>query len=264
MIRQLLAVVTALAVSLAFAPSATAQDAKKLTIRWFGQSYFQVETSTGKKIVFDPHAIPEFGRPVVQADIITCSHWHSDHAQPEAVENAKGARVFYGLLEAKKGRIPDWAKIDEKVGQIHVRTFPTYHDAETGVARGKNSAFIVEADGLKICHLGDIGHELTKDQVKALGPVDILMIPVGGVYTVNGEQARKIVKAINPRLYVLPMHYGVPGYDDLLPADEFLDGQKNVKKMLSTNELSVPVDMKPDHYTVVLLGWKKDDAPPKK
>lgn len=246
-------------------PAAQAQDpAKKLTVRWFGQSYFQVETSAGKKIVFDPHAIPEFGRPVVQADIITCSHWHSDHSQPEAVENAKAARVFMGLLTAKKGRIPDWAKFDEKVGAIRVRSFPTYHDADTGLTRGKNSAFIIEADGLTVCHLGDLGHELTKEQVKALGPVDILMIPVGGVYTINGEQARAVAKAINPRLYVLPMHYGVPGYDELLPADEFLEGQKNVKRLPLTNELVVPTDMKADGFTTVLLGWKKDDAPPKK
>ncbi len=258
--RRLLAAALVLAVS----PLASAQDAKAVTVRWFGQSFFQVQTSTGKKVVLDPHAIPEFGRPVVEADIITCSHWHSDHAQPEAVENAKAARIFYGLLEAKKGRQPDWAKVDEKVGQIHVKTFPLYHDADSGMTRGKNSAFVIEADGLRICHLGDIGHELTKEQVKAIGPVDILMVPVGGVYTVNGEQARNITKAINPRLYAIPMHYGVPGYDDLLPADEFLEGQKNVKKMAATNELVVPADMKADGYTVVLLGWKKDEVVPKK
>src|SRR5204862_205205 len=79
-------------------------------------------------------------------------------------------------------------------------------------------------------------------QVKAIGKVDVLMVPIGGIYTINGEQARKIVKQIKPRLYVVPMHYGVPGYEDLLGPDEFLEGQKNVKKLLNTNEPVILLD----------------------
>ncbi len=89
------------------------------------------------------------------------------------------------------------------------------------------------------------------------------MVPVGGVYTINGGQAKKVVEQIKPRLYVLPMHYGVPGYDELLPADEFLDGQAHVKRMTNTNELVIPLDAKADHSTVVVLGWKKEEGPGK-
>ena len=90
------------------APSAGAQSpGKAFKLRWFGQSFFQLETPTGKKIVFDPHAIPEFGRPVVSADVILISHLHNDHAQPEVVEGYKAARVFYGLKEKAKGRAPE-------------------------------------------------------------------------------------------------------------------------------------------------------------
>jgi L-ascorbate metabolism protein UlaG (beta-lactamase superfamily) len=124
--------------------------------------------------------------------------------------------------------------------------------------RGKNSIWIVEADGLVFCHLGDLGHELTPEQVKAIGKVDVLMVPIGGIYTLNGEQAKKVVEQIKPRLYILPMHYGVPGYDDLIGPDEFLEEFKNPKKMLGTNELVFPVDMKADAPTVVLLGWTKE------
>jgi L-ascorbate metabolism protein UlaG (beta-lactamase superfamily) len=246
------------AVALAAAPAA-AQE-KKLTLRWFGQSFFQLETAAGKKVVFDPHAISEFGiRNDIKADLILVSHLHNDHNTIESVQNHASARVFHGLKEGAKGRTADWNKIDEKVGAIQVRTVGSYHDAVNGMTRGKNTIFVVQADGLTFCHLGDIGHELDPATVKLIGPVDVLMVPVGGVYTINGEQARKVTAAINPRLYAVPMHYGVKGYDDLLTADEFLEGQKKVKSYPLTNELVIPADLKADGYTVAVLGWKKDE-----
>ena len=121
--------------------------------------------------------------------------------------------------------------------------------------RGKNSVFIVEADGLKFCHLGDLGHELTDEQVAAIGPVDVLMIPVGGIYTINGEAAKKVVAQLKPRLFIVPMHYGTKVNSDVLPIDEFLDGQKNVRKMEDSNVLEFPADLKADKPAVVVLGW---------
>jgi L-ascorbate metabolism protein UlaG (beta-lactamase superfamily) len=243
-------------------PAAAQDPARKVTLRWYGQSFFQLETSIGKVVVFDPHAIPAFGRPAVFADVVLISHTHNDHNQPEVLENAKAAQVFRGVVEDKPGR-QEWKAIDQKVGQIRIRTLATFHDPVNGMQRGKNTVWIVEADGLVFVHLGDLGHELTPEQVKAIGKVDVLMVPVGGIYTLNGEQAKKVVAQLKPRLYVLPMHYGVPGFDAVLGPEEFLDGQKNVKRMPETNELAIPVDVKtPDAPTVVLLGWKKADAPP--
>ena len=133
--------------------------------------------------------------------------------------------------------------------------FRSYHDNENGFSRGKNAAFVVEIEGLTFCHLGDLGHDLNDEQVKAIGKVDVLMIPVGGTYTINGEQAKKIVEKLKPRLHVFPMHYGVPNYDDLNGPEEFLDGQKyKVTRVLAGNEFSIPPDAKPDAPTVVLLG----------
>jgi L-ascorbate metabolism protein UlaG (beta-lactamase superfamily) len=229
------------------------------TLRWFGQSFFQLETPLGKKIVFDPHAIPEFGRHAITADVILISHLHNDHAQLAVIEDHQAARIFHGLKQGPKARTPDWNPINEKVGKVHIRNLGTYHDAVNGMVRGKNSVFIVTVDNeLTVCHLGDLGHELTPEQVKAIGPVDVLLVPIGGIYTINGSQARQVVAAIKPRLFVVPMHYGVPGYDDLLPADEFLDGLTNVKK-LPTNELVIPATAATvETATVVLL------APPKR
>ena len=134
--------------------------------------------------------------------------------------------------------------------------------------RGKNSIWIIEMNGLTFCHLGDLGHELTAEQVKAVGKIDVLMVPIGGIYTINGEQAQNVMKQLKPRLYVLPMHYGVPGYDELAGPEEFLDGIKkeNLKKLPGTNELSFATDLKLDAPQVVMLGWKKPELkkPPEK
>jgi L-ascorbate metabolism protein UlaG (beta-lactamase superfamily) len=248
-----------------------------VTLRWFGQSFFQLETTRKIKIVFDPHAIPAFGRPLVKADLVLISHPHNDHDQVEVLDRGKTGEepkkdakgkvdpkadpdVYRGVVEPKPGK-QEWKVIDEKRGQIRIRNLGTFHDALNGMQRGKNSIWIVEVDGLVFCHLGDLGHELTPEQVKAIGKVDVLMVPIGGIYTLNGDQAKKVVEQIKPRLYVLPMHYGVPGYDDLVGPDEFLEGQKNVKKMLNTNELVIPLDLKADAPTVVLLNWTRE--PPK-
>lgn len=244
---------------LALAAGPLAAQEKKVTLRWFGQSFFQLETAGGKKVAFDPHGISELGRNEVKADVICISHLHNDHNMVEVISDHASARVFHGLKEGAKGRTQEFVKVDEKVGAIRVRTVGSYHDAVNGMTRGKNAIFIVEADGLKFCHLGDLGHELDPATIKLIGPIDVLMIPVGGVYTINGEQARKITAAMNPRLYAVPMHYGVKGYDDLLPPDEFLDGQKNVKKFPLTNELVIPVEIKAEGYTVAVLNFKKED-----
>ena len=248
--------------------SAVGQEPEKATtLRWYGQSFFQIETRGGQLIVIDPHAIPAFGTPRVSASVVLISHEHDDHNQPEVLEDPKSARIFHGLTVSKDGRKTDWNRVDEKILRTRVRTLGTYHDAMGGIQRGKNSIWIVEADDLVFCHLGDLGHDLTAEQVRAIGKVDVLMVPIGGIYTINGEQAKKVVEQIKPRLYVVPMHYGVPGYDDLVGPEEFLDGMKNVKRTPETNELVIPPDAKAgDGPTVVLLGWRKAEivVPPKK
>ena len=244
----------ALLVLLCLPAGVVAQEpAKGCKLRWFGNSYFQLETAGGKSVVWDPHAIPALNPPQLAADILLISHEHSDHTQLQMIKDRKAAREFHGLKPINK-RL-DWNPIDEKVGTVRVRSVGLYHDAEEGFVRGKNAALIVETDGLTFCHLGDLGHVPTDAQAKAIGPIDVLMVPVGGVYTLNGEGAKLTVAKLKPRLFVLPMHYGVPGYDDLLPVDEFLDGVAGVKKTPESNELLVPVDAKPAAPTVVVLGY---------
>jgi L-ascorbate metabolism protein UlaG (beta-lactamase superfamily) len=163
----------------------------------------------------------------------------------------------------KPDRPGDWAKLDEKVKvddttTYRFRTFGCYHDEDGGLKRGKNAVFVVEADGLTFCHLGDLGHSFTEAEAKVIGKIDVLFIPIGGIYTINAETAKEVVDILKPRLYVVPMHYAVDGRPDSLAGpDEFLDLFKDTKKMTDTNELVIPKAAKADKPTAVLLGWEK-------
>ena len=244
---------------------ATAAD-KPTKVRWFGQSLIQIETAAGKKIVFDPHAIPIFGNDKPEADLVCITHEHNDHNQSDILPKNDKRLERRGLKPANKAKTEyEWNKIDEKIDALGatIKTFGTYHDEKDGKERGLNSVFVLTVDGLTFCHLGDLGHELSPQLIKQMGKIDVLFVPVGGIYTINGEVARKVTAAINPRLFAIPMHFAVEGYDDLLSNAEFLEDQKTVKKMAETNELSVSADMKPEGgYTVAVLGFKKGE--PKK
>ena len=261
-----------------FAVAAPAQD-KKFVVRWHGQSFFTVTTPAGKVIAFDPQVMQEFERAApIKADFVCVSHPHNDHNRVEEGiadgADPKKVKVFQGMKQDKPVspdkpvKPADWNKVDEKVkvdggGEYRFRTFGCYHDEAGGMKRGKNSAFIVEAEGLTFCHLGDIGHTLTETEAKVIGKIDVLFVPIGGTYTVNGEAAKELIDALKPRLYVVPMHYAVDNRPDtLLGPDEFIDGLKNLKKMTDTNELVIPAGAKADAPTTVLLDWKKGE--PKK
>jgi len=255
MVRKTLALI----VGLLLITPAFAADAKKLTLRWYGQSMFMLETSQGTKVVFDPHAIEAYPRSMLKADVICVSHFHNDHSQVMAIENHQKAKIFVGLKGTPKKM--EWNAIDEKVKDVRVRTVGVYHDDTGGMERGKNAVFIIEADGLRIVHLGDLGHLLTKEQLDKIGPVDVLMIPVGGVYTLNGSEAQKVVEQIKPRMYVVPMHFGTKVFDEVLSVDEFLDGQRkeNILRRdlgVPTNELLIKTDFKPKEPMIVVLNWK--------
>lgn len=251
-------------VGLLLGSAAHAQD-KKPALRWHGQSFFVVETSKGTKVAFDPHAIEAFGRPVARADLVLISHPHPDHIRLESIENRATAKVIEGVKVIRAGAGEGgpssravWNPVNETFRDVKVRNVGVFHDASQGMVKGKNSIFIVEFDGLILAHLGDLGHMLNEDLLRQIGPVDVLLIPVGGIYTINGDQAKKVVNQIKPRRYILPMHYGTRLFDDVLPPDEFLEGQTNVKRLPATNELLLDPQEKLAEPTIVLLGWKKE------
>jgi L-ascorbate metabolism protein UlaG (beta-lactamase superfamily) len=205
-----------------------------IKVSWYGHSFFIVESSKGFKVAFDPHAIAQYGRPPMdlKPDVVLISHNHDDHTRIDVLANHddKSLRVIRGLKG--QGLRADWNPVDESIGNVHIRSVGLYHDDREGLSAGKVAAFLVEMDGWRICHLGDLGHVLTPAQLNQLnqrGDIDVLMIPVGGVYTINGSEAKKVVAQIKPREYIFPMHYGNRVYDDLLSAAEFLDGQPKAR-----------------------------------
>jgi L-ascorbate metabolism protein UlaG (beta-lactamase superfamily) len=244
--------------------------AKNVTIRWHGQSFFEVRSDAGTVLAVDPHNIEGYGRREVKADAVLMTHYHIDHLAPEPITNFSATKKIHGLKNPKglagNRRDDEFNEVNETVKGVKVTSIASYHDKVQGMTRGKNSIFILEVDGLRIVHLGDLGHTLTPGQVKAIGAVDVLMIPVGGIYTVNGVDAKKVVEQLQPKRYVLPMHYGTKVYDFLLSEDEFLDEQdeKYVKKS-KFNELVVDTDEAPRKQPyIMMLSWepkeeKKDD-----
>jgi len=257
--KRSLAIFASMVLGVVAAPAAD----KKLELRYLGQSFFVLTTSAGTKIAFDPHAIDQLGRPSAAADLVLISHPHPDHMQLGAIENKGKAKVLEGikmLPPAVEGGPPraTWNAIDETFRDVKVRNVGTFHDMVQGLSRGRNSVFVVEADGLKIVHLGDLGHLLSDDQIRQIGPVDVLLVPVGGVYTLNGTRAKEVIAQLKPRRIIVPMHYGVGSWEDVLPVTEFLDGLANVQRTPSNNLITIdPAAAPPKEPVVIVPGYGK-------
>jgi L-ascorbate metabolism protein UlaG (beta-lactamase superfamily) len=232
---------------------------KHVQITYHGQSFFEIRSTKGTNVVLDPHLIEGYGRPLrpIYADVILMSHPHNDHTQIDAIANKDKAKIIPGW----KGVGPrgTWNIVKEKIKDVTIRSVGVYHDTVSGLKSGKNTIFILEMDGWKICHLGDLGHLLTKQQIKKIGPVDVLMIPVGGVYTINGSEAKEVVEQLKPKEYIIPMHYGTPRDDDLLPPTEFLEDQpKERVAIMRDNKLLLNRDpRRPRPLIVQMHYWPK-------
>jgi len=250
--------------ALAALAAATPAEARPVTLRWHGQSFFEVVSPEGVRVVLDPHNIEGYGRIQVQADLVLMTHFHNDHtaAIPDVIPNVAKARQINALKKLDRdGTRQDWNVVDETVKDVRVRTAGTYHDNMSGMKNGKNGVFILDVGGLRIVHLGDLGHLLSRSQLRKLGKVDVLLIPVGGSYTINGLDAQKVVEQVKPTRYIIPMHYGTPVYDYLLTLDRsgFLEDQTmGTVKKYAGNELTIdPKSDPPREPVVAILHWEK-------
>ncbi len=164
-----------------------------MIVTYHGHSEFLIELQDGCRVLTDPYDA-HVGYPMraVAADCVLVSHAHGDHSDVSKVPGHP--RVVRELGETALSPV------------ARVYGIPSWHDGEGGALRGANTMFLLDADGLRLAHLGDIGAPLTDAQIAALGRVDILMLPVGGHFTVDAAQARDIAAALAPKV-VLPMHY---------------------------------------------------------
>jgi L-ascorbate metabolism protein UlaG (beta-lactamase superfamily) len=193
-----------------------------MNIIWHGQSFFEISTKDTKneelKIAIDPFD-KSIGLkiPKVEAQILLITHNHSDHSNKKAINGNPFLIESPGEYETKG---------------VYVKGVQGFHDDSQGKEKGKVVFYIIEVENIKICHLSDIGQkELTSEQIDQIGNIDILMIPVGGVYTLDAKQAANIISQIEPKI-VIPMHYQVPNLNlKLNSLDQFLKeiGSPNVE-----------------------------------
>jgi len=171
---------------------------------WHGHAHFRLRGREGV-VVMDPSARRGSAGSRAAADVVTVSHQHPGHNQSAAVGGQPKVLTGPGEYEVKG---------------INLIGIQTYHDAEKGKKRGKNTAFLIEIDDLVVCHLGDLGHIPTSDQVDLIGDnVDVLLIPVGGDGTIDATQAVEVISLVDPRV-VIPMHYQVGDLDPQLDTVE--------------------------------------------
>ncbi len=170
-----------------------------MKIRYLGHSCFEITSKTGKKWITDPYTGVGYELPTgLNADVVTLSHGHFDHNYVQAVST-----------KVVVNEVGEYA-----VGGFQVQGISSYHDEKQGTLRGNNIIFKMILDGLTLCHMGDIGELCNEELAKRIGKVDVLLIPVGGTYTVDGAGAMEYVCRLQPKL-VIPMHYK--------PADGSLD-----------------------------------------
>jgi L-ascorbate metabolism protein UlaG (beta-lactamase superfamily) len=222
---------------------------KEITIKWFGQSCLLITSSDGTRILTDPAEFMGYHLPKgITADIVTVSHNHMDHNRVDLVGGKP--EVIMGLTPNSSEVI----KVDRKIKNIRVYNVSSYHNPGKN---GLNAIFVFEFDGIRITHLGDIGITLTDDQVKAIGKIDILMIPVGGKYTIAGADADKIIEQLNVKSIVFPMHYKTDAFPGLPYSEtDFLQGKKNVKR-ISGNSFAIDLSKMPSTIEFIVMDYKE-------
>lgn len=192
-------------------------------IKFLYHSSFLLDNS----ILLDPHDGGSIGlpRPEVKADLILITHNHYDH-------NA------YEIIPHKDVKIRQYGEFE--FGSYSIEGIKTYHDKENGKRRGENAIYkITDRKGRTIVHLGDIGHIPNEEVIRKIKSPDVLMIPVGGVITINHNEAKELIKMISPKI-VIPMHYWIRGHlMPLNPIDDFLNIIKEERKIVETNEKEI-------------------------
>lgn len=213
-----------------------------MEIVYLGHSSFRLKGKQAS-VVTDPYGA-SFGKfpREIEADIVTISHGHPDHNE---VKNVKGTPFVIdgpGEYEVK----------DVSVVGVH-----TFHDSNEGADRGVNTVYVIEMDGLRIAHLGDLGHKLSESQLSEIGPIDIVMVPTGGQFTIDAKTATEVVRQVDPWI-VIPMHYQQEGIT--LPSEvsgvEVFMKESGKEAPQPLPKLVISADKLPTELQIVLLDRK--------
>ena len=210
-----------------------------MDITWLGHSCFRIK---GKEVtvITDPcHPSLGYSLNKLQADIVTLSHPHPGHCYTQAVT---------GEFKVIKG--PG----EYELRGVFITGIATWHDDAKGEKLGKNTVYVLEMDGITLCHLGDLGHLPASELIEDMGDIDVLFLPVGGVSTIGGSTAADVVRRLMPKV-VIPMHYKTAALaKELEPADKFLK-ELGVKEQVSQPKLSVNRSTLPTSTQVVILDY---------
>jgi len=211
-----------------------------MEITWYGHACFRLRSREGT-VVTDPYDKSlGYSLPRITANIVTISHDHPGHNNAKAVKG--NPHVIKGPGEYE-------------ISGIFIFGISTFHDKRKGRDRGVNVAYLIEMEGVSICHLGDLGHVLTQSEAEALSEVDVLLIPVGGTSTLTAGAAAEVINLIEPRL-VIPMHYKTPGIRMRLASVTRFLQEMGIKKLVPEESLKITASSLPDETRVVLLEPK--------
>ncbi|MGB9811618.1 MAG: MBL fold metallo-hydrolase, partial [Dictyoglomus turgidum] len=200
-----------------------------LEITYYGHACVKVSFENNYSIIIDPFS-SDYPIPQTNADLIISTHEHEDHFNPNFLH--KKVEILVGTKNDGK----DWNPINKEVKNIKIWSIPVYHDNSKGSQRGKNSIVVIEGDGFKIVHMGDIGHLLSEKELVKLKNVDILFIPVGGFFTLDVKDVITTIREIKPKI-VIPIHYKTEYTKDwpILPISEFLKRAEKEFKIITIN-----------------------------
>jgi len=212
-----------------------------MKIKWMGHSCFVITSDDGARIVTDPYDdTVGYGRLQLDGDIVTSSHDHFDH------NYIKGVNGKYELFN-KPGQY--------SCKGVSIKGIPTYHDQSEGAKRGSNIVFCLGVDGINICHCGDLGHVLSDEQVAEIGSVDVLLLPVGGTFTVDAREAYEVFKQLKPKV-TIPMHFqtdalkfGIDGVDKFL---DIAGGGNRAGKQ----EIEIKKEELDEYPSIIVLEYK--------
>lgn len=212
-----------------------------MKIKWLGHSCFLLTSNRGIKILTDPFDEKVgYSAPSVEADIVTVSHGHYDHSNTNAVKGSFEIINKSGSYLSKG---------------VEIKGVQTFHDEQKGQKRGGNIVFRLGIDGVRLCHCGDLGHVLTEEQAKEIGKIDVLLVPVGGTYTIDADGAIKVMKLLKPAI-TIPMHFKTEALTFSLDgANKFL-ADAGGGEMIGKQEIEINSANIDELSSIIVLNYK--------
>jgi L-ascorbate metabolism protein UlaG (beta-lactamase superfamily) len=216
-----------------------------MKIKWYGHAAYKITTTDGVRVIIDPYQSGAFdgalsyGKITEEADIVLTSHDHDDHNYTKDINGTYKHFNREGVYKEKG---------------LTIEAVPCYHDPSKGLERGKNLIFVIDDKGLRLAHMGDLGHVLEQDTVRRLGRIDIVLLPIGGFYTIDSGEAGKVMRDINPRI-TIPMHYKTSKCEFPIASIDAFTAEKRGVKVANASEIEIGKDSLPQEPEIIVMQY---------